>query len=126
MKALRFEGEQGEKGDTGPPGETGLQGEPGGVQFNISPFLNVYWEQQVSWDGEKGKMNFTWSLNSGPAALTSYPDMVEAKGYVVLMGGVADPFSVEIQVPDVEDGSYVVIVQNSETGEYDIATVSVK
>jgi hypothetical protein len=120
------QGEPGVQGEPGPPGETGLQGEPGGSQFKISPFLKVYWQQQGSWDGEKGKMNYTWSLNSGPATLTSYPDEVEATGYVILMGGVADPFSVEIQIPDVENGTYLILIQNTVTDEFDTATVSVK
>jgi hypothetical protein len=120
------QGEKGEKGDTGPQGEQGPPGELGGTQFKISPYLNVYWQQQISWDGEVGKLSYTWGLNSGPETLTCYPSEVETNGYVVLMGGVADPFSVEIQIPDVEEGMYQVIVQNIETGEYDIVSVSVK
>lgn len=119
------QGEPGIQGETGPLGEKGAQGEPGGPQFNISPFLKVYWRQQGAWDGEKGRLDYTWSLNSGPASLTRYPDEVDANGYVVLMGGVADPFSVEIQIPDVETGAYVVIVQNTETGMFDTAVVVV-
>ena len=124
------QGPQGEKGDTGPQGEQGPPGEKGeagesGPQFNISPFLNVYWNQQGVWNGESGKLNYTWSLNSGPSVLTGYPDEVEANGYLVIMGGVADPFSVEIQVPDVETGTYSVIVQNTETNKYDVISVAV-
>ena len=74
----------------------------------------------------RARISYTWSLNSGPETLTSYPDEVEASGYIILMGGVADPFSVEIQIPDVEDGTYIVIVQNTETDEFDIETVTVK
>ena len=120
------QGEKGEKGDIGPQGEQGPPGEFGGTQFKISPYLKVYWQQQSSWDGEKGKLSYTWSLNSGPEKLTCYPGEVETYGYLVLMGGVADPFSVEIQIPDVDEGTYQVIVQNIETGEYDIVSVLVK
>ena len=120
------QGEQGVQGEPGPQGERGLQGEPGGPLFKISPFLKVYWQEQRPWDGEKGKMNYSWGLNSGPASLTCYPDEVESTGYVVLMGGVADPFSVEIQIPDVEEGTYIVLIQNTETGEFDTVMVSVK
>lgn len=93
--------------------------------INISPWLRVYWEQQRAWDGEKGELDYTWSLNSGPATLTRYPDEVAANGYVILLGGVADPFSVEIQIPDVEDGAYPVIIQNTETSEFDTVIVTV-
>jgi hypothetical protein len=119
------QGEPGIQGEPGVPGEQGSQEEPEGSQFNISPFLRVYWKQQRAWDGENGKLNYTWSLNSGPATLTSYPDEVDATGYVVLMGGVADPFSVEIQIPDVEEGSYLVIIQNTETNVFDTVIVTV-
>lgn len=119
-------GEQGEQGEPGPQGERGVQGESGGAHFKISPFLKVYWQEQRPWDGEKGKMNYSWSLNSGPVLLTCYPDEVESLGYFILMGGVADPFSVEIQVPDVEEGTYLVLIQNTESGEFDTVMVSVK
>jgi hypothetical protein len=58
--------------------------------------------------------------------LTIYPDEIEAKGYIILMGGVADPFSVELQIPDVDDGTYLVLVQNTWTDEFDTVMVSVK
>lgn len=130
MGLTGLQGPQGEKGDTGPQGEPGPQGEKGdtgesGLQFNLSPFLNVYWRQQGVWNGERGRLNYTWCLNSGPSSLTGYPDEVESNGYFILMGGVADPFSVEIQIPDVESGVYTIIVQNTETNEYDVVSVVV-
>lgn len=119
------QGEPGVQGEPGPQGEQGPQGESVGSQFNITPFLKVYWKEQGAWDGEKGKLNYTWSLNSGPVVLTSYPDEVDANGYAVLMGGVADPFSVEIQIPDVDDGAYLVIIHNTETNVFDTVIVTV-
>jgi hypothetical protein len=120
------QGEQGPQGEPGQQGEQGPKGEPGGSQFNISPFLKVYWQQQGAWDGEKGRLNYSWCLNSGPSTLTSYPEEVESSGYIVLMGGVADPFSVEIQIPDVDSGTYLVLIQNTENDMFDTATITVK
>lgn len=124
------QGEQGPQGETGPQGPPGVPGDSSEAVeliesgFSITPYIKVYWESQGSWDGDSGKLNFTWGLNSGPDDLTCYPDEAEVGDYVVLMGGVADPFSVEIQVPDSDTGTHILLVQNTETGEYDTVTLS--
>jgi len=93
--------------------------------FSITPYIKVYWKQQGTWDGESGKMNFTWGLNYGPNDLTCYPIEVDVGDYVVLLGGVADPFSIEIEIPESDTGSHIVIVQNTVTGEYDSIFVTI-
>lgn len=116
------QGPQGEPGPQGPPGpaaETIIQGETTESQFSITPYVRVYWKRQGTWDGESGKLNFTLGLNSGPDDLTCYPEEGEVGDYVVLLGGVADPFSIEIEIPESDTGSQIVIVQNTLTGEYD-------
>ncbi len=130
-------GPVGPQGEQGPQGEVGPQGPPGpagdsteaveiiDTSFSITPYIKVYWESQGSWDGERGKLNFTWGLNSGPNDLTCYPGEAEVGEYVVLLGGVADPFSVEIQVPDSITGTHIVLIQNTETGEYDSISFTV-
>ena len=137
-------GLQGEQGIPGPAGLQGLQGDvgPQGLpgpagdsidaveiidsSFSITPYIKVYWEGQGSWDGERGKLNFTWGLNSGPDDLTCYPKEAEVGEYIVLLGGVADPFSLEIQIPDSTTGTHIVLVQNIETGEYDTVSFTVE
>ena len=125
------QGEQGPKGDTGPQGSTGLQGEmgpkgdKGDPRFQITPYVKVYWEQQRKWDGEKGLLNFSWSLNSGPSDLTCYPESAEPRDYVVLLGGETDPFALEIQIPDASEGTHVIIVHNLETGEFETTLFNV-
>lgn len=125
------QGEQGLKGDTGSQGSTGSQGEQGpkgdkgDPSFQITPFVKVYWEQQRKWDGEKGLLNFSWGLNSGPSDLTCYPESVEPGDYVVILGGEADPFALEIQIPDASEGTHVILVHNLETGEFETTLVTV-
>lgn len=94
-------------------------------QFNITPYINVYWESQGSWDGDRGKLNFSWGLNSGPDDLSCYPDEAEVGEYVVLLGGIADPFSVEIQIPDTGTGTHIILIQNTLTGDFDTVLVNV-
>jgi hypothetical protein len=94
-------------------------------RFSITPYVKVYWESQGSWNGERGLLNFTWSLNFGPNDLTCYPDEGEVGDYIVLLGGVADPFSLEIQIPDTGKGTHVILIQNTETGDFDTVTVNV-
>ena len=124
-------GEQGPKGDTGPQGSTGPKGEQGpkgdkgDPSFQITPFVKVYWEQQRKWDGEKGLLNFSWGPNSGPSDLTCYPESAEPGEYVVLLGGKADPFALEIQIPDTSEGTHVILVHNLETGEFETTLVTV-
>jgi len=91
----------------------------------MTPYVKVYWEQQGSWDGEKGELGYTWAYNAGPTSLTFYPSSVKAGGYLALMGGAADPFALEIKIPDVDKGSYVVIVQNTKTGSFGSVVVTV-
>ncbi|MFH2111395.1 MAG: hypothetical protein ABIJ47_09075 [Candidatus Bathyarchaeota archaeon] len=91
----------------------------------MTPYVKVYWKQQGTWDGEKGELEYSWAYNSGPSSLTCYPSSVKAGGYVVLLGGVTDPFALEIRVPDAGKGSHVVIVQNTKTGSYDTAIVTI-
>ena len=119
------QGEAGPQGPPGPAGETIIQGEMTEPMFSITPYIKVYWKQQGTWDGESGKMNFTWGLNSGPNDLTCYPIEVDVGDYVVLLGGVADPFSIEIEIPESDTGSHIVIVQNTVTGEYDSIFVTI-
>lgn len=125
------QGEQGPKGDTGPQGPTGPQGEKGprgekgDPSFQITPFVKVYWEQQRKWDGEKGQLNFSWGINSGPSDLTCYPESVEPGDYVVLLGGAADPFALEIKIPDAGEGTHLILVHNLETGEFETTLVTV-
>jgi hypothetical protein len=118
------EGDTGQQGPTGPKGEQGPKGEKGDPSFQITPFVKVYWEQQRKWDGEKGQLNFSWGLNSGPGDLTCYPESAEPGDYVVLLGGEADPFALEIQIPDTGDGTHVIIVHNLETGEFETTLVT--
>ena len=87
--------------------------------------MKVYWEQQSKWDGEKGQLNFSWGLNSGPSGLTCYPERAEPGEYVVLLGGEADPFALEIEIPEVAEGAHVIIVSNLETGGFETTTVTV-
>lgn len=126
------QGEQGPQGEIGPMGPPGPAGDSeGGVvtieepRFSITPYVKVYWQRQGSWDGDSGKLNFTWGLNSGPNDLTCYPDEADDGEYVVLMGGVADPFSLEIQIPDTGKGTHIILIQNTETGEFDTVSVMV-
>jgi len=115
-------GTQGPQGAAGPQGSKGDKGDP---SFHMTPYVKVYWENQGAWDGEKGELGYSWAYNSGPSSLKCYPESVKVGGYVVLLGGVADPFAVEIRVPDVDKGSYVVIVQNTKTGSFDTAIVTI-
>jgi len=143
------QGEQGPAGPQGPPGPQGLQGEQGpqgptgsqgpqGVagpqgpkgdkgdpSFHMTPYVKVYWEQQGTWDGEKGELEYSWAYNYGPGSLTCYPSSVKAGDYVALLGGVAEPFALEIRVPDVGKGSHLVIVQNTKTGSFDTVIVNI-
>lgn len=124
-------GDQGPQGETGPPGppgpagETIIQGETTEPKFSITPYIKVYWKRQGTWDGESGKLSYTWGLNSGPDDLTCYPEEGEVGDYVVLLGGVADPFSIEIKIPESDTGTQIVIVQNTLTGEYDTILLTV-
>lgn len=118
-------GETGPQGPQGPAGEQGPKGEKGDPTFHMTPYVKVYWEQQGSWDGEKGELGYTWAYNAGPTSLTFYPSSVKAGGYLALMGGAADPFALEIKIPDVDKGSYVVIVQNTKTGSFGSVVVTV-
>ncbi|MCW4049005.1 MAG: collagen-like protein [Candidatus Bathyarchaeota archaeon] len=118
-------GEDGLPGLPGPKGDTGPKGEKGDPSFNIEPYVNVYWKQQGTWNGETGKLSYSWSLNSGPSSLTCYPQEAKIGDYVVLMGGACDPFSIEIQIPDAGDGAHVIIVQNTETMDFDTTVVSI-
>jgi hypothetical protein len=130
-------GPQGPPGEQGPPGPTGLQGaqgvagpqgpkgDKGDPSFHMTPYVKVYWQQQGTWDGEKGELEYSWAYNSGPSSLTCYPGSVKAGGYVVLLGGAADPFALEISVPNASKGSHVVIVQNTKTGSYSSAIVTI-
>ena len=118
-------GEMGPQGPQGPEGEQGLEGEKGDPTFHMTPYVKVYWEQQGIWDGEKGELGYSWAYNAGPATLTCYPSSVKQGGYLALMGGAADPFVLEIKVPDVDDGGYVVIVQNTKTGSFSTVVVTV-
>ncbi|MBN2336007.1 collagen-like protein [Candidatus Bathyarchaeota archaeon] len=132
-----LEGPQGPQGDQGPAGETGVQGlqgqqgetgpkgDKGDPSLHITPYIKVYWEKQGNWDGEKGRLDFSWGLNSGPDELTCYPDSAEPGEYVVLLGGVADPFAVEIKIPDAEEGTHVILVHNIWTGEFETVLVDV-
>ena len=130
--SVGLQGEQGPQGDVGPQGPPGPAGDsPEAAEirdssFSITPYIKVYWEGQGSWDGERGKLNFTWGLNSGPDDLTCYPEEAEEGEYIVLLGGVADPFSIEIQIPDSDTGTHIVLVQNIETGEYDTVSLTVE
>lgn len=127
--AIGEQGPQGETGPQGPPGPAGdsvAQVETTEPHFSITPYVKVYWEQQGSWDGERGKLNFTWDLNSGPDDLTCYPQEVEVGDYVVLLGGVADPFSIEIEIPDVVAGTHIVLIQNTVTGEFDTVLLTIE
>ncbi len=124
------QGPQGAVGPQGPPGPAG-DSESGIVvveepRFNIEPHIKVYWGGQGKWDGDSGLLNFTWGLNSGPNDLAVYPDGAEDGEYVVLLGGVADPFAVEIQIPDVSKGTHVILIQNLETGNYDTVSMTVE
>jgi hypothetical protein len=119
------EGDTGLQGPTGPKGEQGPKGEKGDPSFQITPFVKVYWDQQRKWDGEKGLLNFSWDLNSGPSDLACYPEIAEPGDYVVLLGGEADPFALEIQIPDVSEGTHVIIVHNLETGGFETTLVTV-
>ena len=87
--------------------------------------MKVYWGQQGKWDGEKGELGFSWGLNSGPGDLTCYPKSAEPGEYVVLLGGEADPFALEIEIPDTGEGTHVIIVRNLETGGFETTTVTV-
>ena len=120
------QGEIGPQGPTGPVGDTIIFNETLEPNFSITPYVKVYWEQQGSWDGEKGKLNFTWGLNSGPDDLTCYPQEVEVGDYALLLGGVADPFSIEIEIPDADAGPHIVLVQNTVTGEYDTVLLTIE
>ena len=91
----------------------------------MTPFVKVYWEQQRKWDGEKGQLNFSWGLNSGPSDLTCYPESAEPGDYVVLLGGEADPFALEIQIPEASEGTHVILVHNLETGDFETTLVTV-
>ena len=64
-------------------------------------------------------------MNSGPDDLTCYPEEVTVGDYVVLLGGVADPFSIEIEIPESDTGTQIVIVQNTLTGEYDTILITI-
>jgi len=119
------QGETGPQGPPGPQGEQGPKGEKGDPSFRITPHVKVYWEQQSKWDGEKGQLNFSWGLNSGPSGLTCYPERAEPGEYVVLLGGEADPFALEIEIPEVAEGAHVIIVSNLETGGFETTTVTV-
>jgi hypothetical protein len=44
---------------------------------------------------------------------------------VVLLGGEADPFALEIEIPDTGEGTHVIIVRNLETGGYETTLVTV-
>jgi len=124
-------GEPGPAGDTGPQGPQGLageqgpKGEKGDPTIHMTPYVKVYWEQQRVWDGEKGELSYSWAFNAGPTSLACYPSSAKQGGYIVLMGGAADPFVLEIQVPEVDDGGYVVIVQNTKTGSFSTVVVTV-
>ncbi len=118
-------GSPGPQGPPGPAGETIILGETTEPNFSITPYVNVYWKRQGTWDGESGKLSFTWGLNSGPDDLTCYPEEGEVGDYVVLLGGVADPFSIEIEIPESDTGTQIVIVQNTLTGEYDTILLTV-
>ena len=127
-------GDQGPQGETGPPGpqgppgpagETIIQGETTEPNFSITPIVNVYWKRQGTWDGESGKLSYKWGLNSGPDDLTCYPEEVTVGDYVVILGGVADPFSIEIEIPESDTGTQIVIVQNTMTGEYDTILITI-
>lgn len=120
-----LKGDTGSQGSTGPQGEQGPKGDKGDSSFQMTPFVKVYWEQQRKWDGEKGLLNFSWGLNSGPDDLTCYPESVEPGDYVILLGGEADPFALEIQIPDASEGTHVILVHNLETGEFETALVTV-
>jgi hypothetical protein len=120
-----LKGDTGSQGSTGPKGEQGPKGDKGDPSFQITPFVKVYWEQQRKWDGEKGLLNFSWGLNSGPSDLTCYPESVEPGDYVVILGGEADPFALEIQIPDASEGTHVILVHNLETGEFETTLVTV-
>jgi hypothetical protein len=130
-------GPQGPPGEQGPPGPTGLQGaqgvagpqgpkgDKGDPSFHMTPYVKVYWEQQGTWDGEKGELGYSWAYNSGPATMTCYPSSVKAVSYLALLGGAADPFALEIKVPDVGKGGHVVIVQNTKTGSFSTVVITV-
>lgn len=124
-------GPQGPQGPTGPQGPQGVagpqgpKGDKGDPSFHMTPYVKVYWEQQGTWDGEKGELEYSWAYNYGPGSLTCYPNSVKAGGYVALLGGVAEPFALEIRVPDVAKGSYLVIVQNTKTSSFDTVIVNI-
>src|SRR4030042_444798 len=118
-------GETGSQGPQGPAGEQGPKGEKGDPTFHMIPYVKVYWEQQGIWDGETGEVSTSWAYNAGPATLTAYPSSVNQGGYLVLLGGAADPFALEIKVPDVDDGGHVVIVLNTKTGSFSTVVVTV-
>ena len=120
-----LKGDTGSQGSTGPQGEQGPKGDKGDPSFQITPFVKVYWEQQRKWDGEKGLLNFSWGLNSGPDDFTCYPESVEPGDYVILLGGEANPFALEIQIPDASEGTHVILVHNLETGEFETTLVTV-
>jgi hypothetical protein len=44
---------------------------------------------------------------------------------VVLLGGEATPFALEIEIPDTGDGTHLIIVQNLETGGFDTTLIDV-
>lgn len=118
-------GETGPQGSEGPAGEQGPKGDKGDPTFHMTSYVKVYWEQQAVWDGEKGELSYSWAYNAGPTTMACYPSSVKAGGYLALMGGAADPFALEIKVPDVDDGGYVVIVQNTKTGSFSTVVVTV-
>jgi hypothetical protein len=128
------QGPPGPKGDTGPQGpqgEPGIQGpvgpkgEKGDPTFHIVPYVSVYWQRQGAWDGQTGEIQFEWSLNTGSTSLKCYPQTAKVGDYVALMGGVADPFSLEIQIPSTTLGPHIIIVQNSKTGNFEVTTITI-
>jgi hypothetical protein len=124
-------GPQGEQGPQGPQGVQGVQGpvgpkgDKGDPTFHMEPYVTVYWQKQGEWDGQTGKISFEWSLNSGPTTLKCYPQTAKVGDYVVLMGGVADPFSLEVQVPNTTSGPHLLIVQNNKTGSFEVTSITI-